>query len=81
LLPNTPEPPLLAARRGSEDGVGCPLLRRWRPGRDLFRRREVPDQGDVDGVLLERGETNDVERPFMGGREHHVGGHAVFVRP
>ena len=37
--------------------------------------------GDVDGVLLERSERNDVKRPLMGGRQHHVGGRAVIVRP
>ena len=38
-------------------------------------------RGDVDGVLLERSERNDLKRPFMGGRQHHVGGRAVLVRP
>jgi hypothetical protein len=38
-------------------------------------------RGDVDGVLLERSERNDLKRPFMGGRQHYVGGHAVLVRP
>ena len=38
-------------------------------------------RGDVDGVFLERGERNDVKRPFMGGRQHYVGGRAVLVRP
>ena len=38
-------------------------------------------RGDVNGVLLERGERNDLKRPFMGGRQHYVGGRAVLVRP
>ena len=38
-------------------------------------------RGDVDGVLLERSERNDLKRPFMGGRQHYVGGRAVLVRP
>jgi len=37
-------------------------------------------RGDVDGVFLERGERNDLKRPFMGGRQHYVGGRAVLVR-
>ena len=38
-------------------------------------------RGDVDGVLLERGERDDIKRPFVGGRQHYVGGRAVLVRP
>jgi hypothetical protein len=36
---------------------------------------------DIHGVLLERGERNDLKHPIMGGRQHDVGGRAVFVRP
>jgi hypothetical protein len=32
-------------------------------------------------VCLERSERNDLKRPFMGGRQHYVGGRAVLVRP
>jgi len=38
-------------------------------------------RGDGDGVFLERVERNDLKRPFMGGRQHYVGGRAVLVRP
>lgn len=38
-------------------------------------------RGDVDGVFLERGERNDLKRPFMGGRQHYVSGRAVLMRP
>jgi len=34
---------------------------------------------DVDGVLVERGEGNDLERPFVRGGQHDVGGRAVLV--
>jgi len=44
-------------------------------------RKSSGIRGDVDGVLLERGERNDLKRPFMGGRQHHVGGRAILVRP
>ena len=32
-------------------------------------------------MLPERSERNDLKRPFMGGREHDVGGRAIFMRP
>ena len=38
-------------------------------------------RGDVDGVFLKRSERNDLKRPLMGGRQHHVGGRAILVRP
>jgi hypothetical protein len=43
--------------------------------------KECGVRWDVDGVLLERGERNDLKRPLMSGRQYDVGGHAVFVRP
>jgi hypothetical protein len=36
---------------------------------------------DIHGVLLQRGERNDLKRPLVGGRQHYEGGRAVFVRP
>ena len=52
----------------------------------LIRDSDLADErsrirGDVDGVLLERNERNDLKRPFMGGRQHYVGGCAVLMRP
>ena len=38
-------------------------------------------RGDVDRVLLERGQRNDLKRPLMGGRQHYVSGRAVLMRP
>ena len=35
--------------------------------------------GNVHGVLLERGERDYLERPLMGGGQHHVGGRIVLV--
>lgn len=36
---------------------------------------------DVHGVLLERVQRNDLKRPRVGGRQHYVGGGAIFVGP
>jgi hypothetical protein len=60
---------------GSDDEQAVPLIRES----DLAPERSGI-RGDVDGVLLERSERND-QRPFMGGRQHYVGGRAVLVRP
>jgi hypothetical protein len=53
---------------------------RWPGGR---ARGSVPEDagipGNVHGALLERGEGDDLERPFVGGGQHHVGGRAVLV--
>jgi hypothetical protein len=54
-------------------------------GRQLALRHDLaPERSrvtrDVDRVLLERVERYELERPLVGGRQHHVGGRAVFVR-
>jgi hypothetical protein len=61
------------------------------PGDLLLAKRPIRDtdltpkgcrvRRDIHRVLLERGERNDLKRPLMGGRQHYVGGRAVFVRP
>ena len=60
----------------ASDEQAAPLIR----DSDLAPERSRI-RGDVDGVFLERGERNDLKRPFMGGRQHYVGGRAVLVRP
>jgi len=59
-----------------DDEQAAPLSRDsdLAPERSRIRRH-------VDGVLLERGERNDLKRPLMGGRQHYIGGCAVLVRP
>jgi hypothetical protein len=46
-------------------------------------RGSVPEDAGIPGnvhcVLLERGEGDDLERPFVGGGQHHVGGRTVLV--
>jgi hypothetical protein len=59
-----------------DDEQAAPLIRGSYLAPERSRIR-----GDVDGVLLERGERNDVKRPLMGRRQHYVGGCAVLVRP
>ena len=59
-----------------DDEQAAPLIRGSYLAPERSRIR-----GDVDGVLLERGERNDVKRPLMGRREHYVGVCAVLVRP
>jgi len=59
-----------------DDEQAAPLIRGSYLAPERSRIR-----GDVDGVLLERGERNDVKRPLMGRRQHYVGGGAVLVRP
>ena len=41
--------------------------------------QRVPRLAGRHGVLLQRGERNDLERPLMGGRQHDVGGRSVFM--
>ena len=60
----------------ADDEQAAPLIR------DSYLAPERPRiRGDVDGVFLERGERHNFKRPFMGGRQHYVGGRAVLVRP
>ena len=59
-----------------DDEQAAPLIRGSYLAPERSRIR-----GDVDGVLLERSKRNDLKRTLVGGRQYHVGGRAVFVRP